>query len=365
MATSDLVPQGNPYVFLDVGVGQEPIGRIVIELYAHVLPKTAENFRALCTGELGIGQSGKPLHLRRTVFHRVIKKFMIQGGDITHHNGSGGESIYGKTFEDEAFIFNHDRPGLLSMANSGPNSNGSQFFITTVETPHLDGKHVVFGRVVKGLGVVQYVENLKCQDEVPLEAAQIYECGQIKAGQRFGIVQAYGSGDVYPNFPEDSELNFDNPRALVKAIDLIKRTGNDLFRNGDYVLAITKYRKALRYVDKLPKHVPNDIEAKVKQFKLNCLLNNAASKLKLKQFSEALDDCNVALSVESDNAKALYRKGQALHGKRDYDGSLKALTLAKNVAPNDRFINCEIALVKQEATDYKSYEKKAFSKMFL
>ena len=140
-------------VFFDITVGGQNAGRIEIELYNDA-PNTAENFRALCTGEKGVGKSGKALHYKGCAFHRVIPGFMAQGGDFTKFNGTGGESIYGEKFADENFIRKHTGPGILSMANAGPNTNGSQFFLCFDAFPHLDGKHTVFGKVTSGIEVL-------------------------------------------------------------------------------------------------------------------------------------------------------------------------------------------------------------------
>ena len=162
-----------PRCFFDVTADGQPLGRIVIELRADVVPKTAENFRALCTGEKGYGYKGCP-------FHRIIPNFMCQGGDFTRHDGTGGRSIYGEKFPDENFLLKHTGPGILSMANSGPNTNGSQFFLCTAQTPWLDGKHVVFGHVVKGMDAAKNVEAFGTASGEPPAKIVIADCGQLR-----------------------------------------------------------------------------------------------------------------------------------------------------------------------------------------
>jgi peptidylprolyl isomerase len=169
-------------VFFDMTIGGQPAGRVVYELYADTVPKTAENFRALCTGEKGVGQSGKPLHFKGSSFHRVIPGFMCQGGDFTRGNGTGGESIYGAKFADESFAGKagkHTGSGCLSMANAGPNTNGSQFFVCTGNTPHLDGKHVVFGTTVEGYDTIKAIEKVGSQSGATSKPVVIADCGQL------------------------------------------------------------------------------------------------------------------------------------------------------------------------------------------
>eukprot|EP01023_Acetabularia_acetabulum_P066649 TRINITY_DN902_c0_g1_i1.p1 TRINITY_DN902_c0_g1~~TRINITY_DN902_c0_g1_i1.p1 ORF type:complete len:231 (-),score=32.40 TRINITY_DN902_c0_g1_i1:209-811(-) len=169
----------NPVVFFEITAKGKPLGRIEMELFNDKAPLTAENFRALCTGEKGVGSSGKPLHYKNSAFHRVIPQFMCQGGDFTAGNGTGGESIYGMKFKDENFVVKHDIPGLLSMANAGPNTNGSQFFLTLVPCPWLDGKHTVFGKVTSGMDTVKTIESYGSQSGRTSGAIVISDCGQV------------------------------------------------------------------------------------------------------------------------------------------------------------------------------------------
>ncbi|MCO5576893.1 hypothetical protein L7F22_030714 [Adiantum nelumboides] len=169
----------NPKVFFDIVIGDKPIGRVVMQLYANTTPRTAENFRALCIGEKGVGKSSKPLYFKGLTFHQVIPNFMCQGGDFTRGDGTGGESIYGDKFADENFSNKHTGPGVLSMANVGPNTNASQFFLCIAKTTWLDRKHVVFGRVVEGMDVVKTVESVGSQTGKTSKPMVIADCGEL------------------------------------------------------------------------------------------------------------------------------------------------------------------------------------------
>uniref|UniRef100_A0A8I5TTH2 peptidylprolyl isomerase n=1 Tax=Pongo abelii TaxID=9601 RepID=A0A8I5TTH2_PONAB len=343
----------NPRVFFDVDIGGERVGRIVLELFANIVPKTAENFCALCTGEKGIGHTtGKPLHFKGCPFHRIIKKFMIQGGDFSNQNGTGGESI------------KHDREGLLSMGNAGRNTNGSQFFITTVPTPHLDGKLVLFGQVSKGIGVARILENAEVKGEKPAKLCVIAECGELKEGDDWGIFPKDGSGDSHPDFPEDAAIDLKDVDKILLITEDLKNIGNTFFKSQNWEMAIKKYAKVLRYVDRSKAVIETADRAKLQPIALSCVLNIGACKLKMSNWQGAIDSCLEALEIDPSNTKALYRRAQGWQGLKEYDQALADLKKAQEIAPEDKAIQAELLKVKQKIKAQKDIEKAVYAKMF-
>ncbi|KAM7516567.1 hypothetical protein LguiA_006150 [Lonicera macranthoides] len=358
----------NPRCYLDISIGGELEGRIVIELYKDVVPKTAENFRALCTGEKGIGpNTGVPLHFKGSCFHRVIKGFMIQGGDISARDGTGGESIYGLKFEDENFELKHERKGMLAMANSGPNTNGSQFFITTTRTSHLDGKHVVFGKVIKGMGVVRSVEHVTTgENDLPTLDVIVEDCGEIPEGSDDGVSNFFKDGDTYPDCPADLDVKPDEVSWWMSAVDSVKVFGNEQFKKQDYKMALRKYSKALRYLDVCweKDDIDEEKSQSLRKMKSQIFTNSSACKLKLGDTKGALLDADFAIRDGEDNVKAYFRQGQAYMALLDIDSAVESFKKALVLEPNDGGIKKELAAAKKKIADRRDQEKKAYSRMF-
>ncbi|CAE6506995.1 unnamed protein product [Rhizoctonia solani] len=294
-----------PKVYTDISIGGKPAGRVVYSLYSDLVPKTAENFRALCTGEKGVGKSGKLLSYEGSAFHRVIKGFMIQGGDFTAGNGTGGESIYGEKFEDEAFPLNHTKPFLLSMANAGPNTNGSQFFVTTVPTPHLDQKHVVFGEVVKGKSIIRQIENMPTSSgDAPTSPCVITKCGELSSDDELKLANSVPpDGDKYEDYPEDDDSDVqENAETALNIAKDIKTVGTKLHKEGQLELALEKYQKAIRYLDVHPflpagQDTPN-LQGEYNTILTALLLNSALAAIKTHKPSVALAATTRALGLK-------------------------------------------------------------------
>ncbi|KAF9653654.1 peptidyl-prolyl cis-trans isomerase Cpr7 [Thelephora ganbajun] len=367
-----------PITYFDISIGDQPIGRVIFSLYTDLVPKTAENFRALCTGEKGVGQSGKPLHYAGSTFHRVIKSFMIQGGDFTAGNGTGGESIYGEKFEDEAFPRKHDKPFLLSMANAGPNTNGSQFFITTVRTPHLDDKHVVFGELIKGKGVVRKVEQTPtASGDAPISPCVITACGQLKPDDPSlnAPEGAPESGDRYEEFPEDeTSVDILKPEVALQVAKDIREVGNKLWKEGKSQDALNEWQKAIRYLDYHPEFstYPGE-EVKTRrgfqELLSPLLLNSALAAIKLAgpiNLRTAISLANRAVGFalsDADRAKGLYRRALAHVALNEEEEAERNLVEATKLV-NDQAISSELEKVRATRKASKEREKAKFKKMF-
>lgn len=364
-------------VWFEVSIGGSKIGKVVFELYNDIVPKTAENFRALCTGEKGEGKNGKPLHFKGSSFHRVIKSFMIQGGDFTAGNGTGGESIYGEKFDDENFELKHEKPFLLSMANAGPGTNGSQFFVTTVPTPHLDGKHVVFGEVLAGKSVVRQVENTPVgANDVPDKRCVIEDCGELgpdEVLQKFTQKEPDSTGDKYEDFPEDQLAQGEEwtATAIISIGEDLKTKGSQAFKEGKLELALGKYQKGLRYLHEYPAALesdPPDTQSKLTKLKVALHNNSSLLQYKLKQYRESAASADKAMGIDgatdADKGKSLFRKAMAAKETKNEEEALECLLRAQELVPEDASIRNELTAVKKAAQERKAKERKAYAKAF-
>lgn len=300
---------------------------------------------------------------------------MIQGGDFSNKNGTGGESIYGTKFEDETFELTHDKPGLLSMANSGPNTNGSQFFITTVPTPHLDGKHVVFGQVLQGYGAVRELENVATDSgDKPTHECFIKDCGQLAPGA--STAPPLQEGDPYPQYADDADVPEGQSEVTlrIKAATDIKALGNEFYKKGDHAAAIQKYTKALSYLADLTSPDAStaqelsgssqEVAQQLKAVAVPCLLNRAACSLKLQQPREAIMDCHNVLQTDSSNTKALFRKGQAHVAVRELDDAIECFMKAQDLDSSDPAIPKELAKARQSRQAAEKKQRATYAKMF-
>ncbi|CAG8954395.1 hypothetical protein HYFRA_00006022 [Hymenoscyphus fraxineus] len=370
-----MVKEGRDKVFFNIQIGKKDEGRVIFELYNDVVPKTAENFRALCTGEMGVGKSGKPLHYKGSTFHRVIKQFMIQGGDFTMGNGTGGESIYGAKFGDENFKIKHEKPFLLSMANAGPGTNGSQFFVTTVPTPHLDGKHVVFGEVISGKSIIRKIESQPTQaGDKPNKDVTITDCGELtqeEAALAAETKVADATGDEYADFPEDL-IKPPTPAEIVKIATDIKGYGNKAFLElKNLPLGLEKYQKGLRYLNEDMGEEKPPLKVKLDLENLRYVLNSNSALLcnKMQEWADGKRFATAALEASEDlsgpeECKVLFRRAIAELALKEEDAALEDLERANDLVPGDAAVVKQLNTVKKDIAERKKKEKAAYSKFF-
>ncbi|WFD29434.1 peptidylprolyl isomerase [Malassezia sp. CBS 17886] len=379
---------------MDIAFAGEPApvreggNRIVFVLDADRVPKTADNFRALCTGEKGNSSvSGIPLSYKGSYFHRVIPHFMVQGGDFTRGDGTGGESIFGEKFEDENLEGKHDVPFLLSMANAGPGTNGSQFFITTVATPHLDGKHVAFGRVLRGKDVVRRIEQSRTgANDRPAADISVADCGQFSAEQLAVPDFDYGikpdaTGDRYEAFPEDEIADTENPDTALRIATELKGMAAQLVADGQWSLALDKYQKALRYLMVHPR-LPDshagraDFVQEYTALRTPLQLNGALCALKTTPPANELAATLATQTIErgaaeqpgrpsaAELAKAYFRRALANAAMKRDDAARVDIDAALKYAPNDAGILREKAAQDARHQARVQKQRAAYSKMF-
>lgn len=367
-----------PKAYFEISIGGVRKGRIVFELFSDVVPKTAENFLKLCQGDAGMAKTKPdvPLSYKGSIFHRVIKDFMLQFGDFTNFDGTGGESIYGEKFEDENFTLKHDKPFLLSMANAGPNTNGSQAFITCAPTPHLDGKHVVFGEVIQGKRIVRLIENQQTDQENdrPLRDVKIEECGvlpedyEIPKDAELTPTDEYGD-NYEETLKDDSKVDKSDFKSVLKAVEFVKDIGTQQYKKQNYSIALAKYLKCDKFLKEYaPENLPEESLKTINDFRVSIPLNIALCALKTEDYQKALVAGTEVLYAEAANekakAKALYRRGLAYIGLNDPDMAMTDLEMATTFQQGDPAILKAIQETKVKRKALNDKQKKSLSKMF-
>lgn len=368
-ASAPTPPSSGSVCWMDFALGGEPLpDRVYFELFDSDAPKTCANFRALCDGHRAavpktVDGTDTPLAFKGSAFHRVIHGFMIQGGDFTNGDGTGGYSIYGGKFDDEAFVRPCDRAGLLAMANAGPNTNGSQFFITCNPAKHLTGKHVVFGRVVRGMDAVRAVEDTKTgASDRPVKAVVISDCGSLADGAALPPLAAPADGDALPNFPQDCDPPLSDAEKAAAA-EAAKARGNALFASGAFLPAVAKYAKALRYATAVAA-ATSALKPALDATRLACHNNAAQCLLKLGRWADARASASAALGIDAANAKALFRRAVALLELGDVGAAVEDLTKAAQADPGNADVQRLLADANQREAARKAKLAAGYKKMF-
>lgn len=279
---------------------------------------------------------------------------MIQGGDITNMDGTGGYSIYGPRFDDETFERIHDRPFLLSMANRGANTNSSQFFITTAPAPHLDGKHVVFGEVIRGQSAVREIEGCQCQNDKPIVDCWVSGCGVME------VLPEQIEDGLYTDHPQDCKLDITNAAKVLEAAVMMKECGNAMFKDQDHSRAKLKYLKAIRYLE----HEGYEPNAECKALLTTCQLNLAQCYNSLTRFHESIKTCNKVLDKNESSAKGYFRRAKAHEGIGELESAMCDYKRALEMNPGDKAVTTALNRVEQLNKRQRERDRQAYSKMF-
>lgn len=369
MVFEDIYYVGNPlrsYVYLEFVTrfdGYTGISsRVIFELFDDIVPKTARNFKALCNTSAARTKDGVVLSYLNSYFHRVVKGFVIQGGDIEQADGTGGCSIYGPTFADENFKVKHNAPFLLSMANKGPHTNASQFLITLGPAPQLNDRNVVFGKVISGKSYLRALELVAVDDnDRPLYLPVIEKCGHLPSNTRIRVRPLDdGTGDLYEkSIHDEPTVNMNDPQSVFKAVSAIKEIGTKQFKAGNNLKALEKYRKGCNYLeDYFPENLSDDNLKTFVDLKVSLYLNVALTSIKLGVGDTAIKAASGALETEGlgprEKAKAYYRRGNGYLLVRNEEDAIADLEKAKSFAPTDSAI---ITLLKK-AYDVRAQRKK-------